>query len=187
MRFSSFLGAGILTALTSTAAIAQEQHGPTAKAIGLQPAATEVAQHIHEFYYFWLLPIGITIVALVAILMLVVIFRFSEKANPEPKKYSHNTALEVAWTLIPVLVLVVIAFKSFPLLYEEDVIPPSDLVVKATGYQWYWEYTYSDPGGDPDKSFTYTSTMLLDADQKPLASRAFWGLTCRWWCRLARL
>lgn len=170
MRITSFLGAGMLSVLMSTAAFAQEQHGPTEKAIGMQPAATDVASQIHEFYYFWLIPIGIAIVGLVAILMLIVIFRFNEKANPEPKKFSHNTMLEVAWTLIPVLILVVIAFKSFPLLYEEDVIPPSDLVVKATGYQWYWEYTYSDPGGDPDKSFTYSSVML-DEDAAKAAGK----------------
>ncbi|VAW02117.1 Cytochrome c oxidase polypeptide II, partial [hydrothermal vent metagenome] len=100
------------------------------------------------------------------ILLGIIVFKFNAKANPVPQTFTHNTKLEIAWTLIPVLILVGIGFKSFPLLYQEDVIPEADITVRATGLQWYWDYEYSDPSGDPEKSFTYSSVMLTDEEAK---------------------
>ncbi len=172
MRFfslckQSVLAMGVAAVSVASPAWAQlEQHVPKDKAFGFQPAATEVAEQIHIFHNFWLLPIITGIVLLVMVLFAIIIVKFNAKANPVPQTFSHNTALEVAWTLIPVLILVVISFKSFPLLYQEDVIPEPDITVKATGYQWYWDYEYTDPSGDPDKTLTYSSIMLEDDEAK---------------------
>ncbi len=161
------MGAGLLTSLLASPAWAQlEQHLPQDKAIGFQPPATEVAEQIQIFHNYWLMPIITAIVLLVLVLFVVIIFKFNAKANPKPQQFSHHTGLEIAWTLIPVLILVLISFKSFPLLYQEDIIPEPDFTVKATGYQWYWDYEYTDPSGDPDKTLTYSSIMLTDEEAK---------------------
>jgi len=163
MRTRSILGAIALGSLFAGPALAQlKQHGPTDKAIGFQHAATEVAEQIHFFHNVILMPIMVGVVLLVLGLMIYIVLRFNAKANPVPSKFSHNTKLEVIWTLIPVLILVFISFYSFPLLYKQDVIPPSDITIKATGYQWYWDYEYTDPAGDPNKTVTYSSIMLDD-------------------------
>ena len=80
-------------------------------------------------------------------LLLTVIFRFNAKANPVPSRLTHHTGLEIAWTVMPILILVVIAIPSFRLLYFQQVIPKADLTIKATGAQWYWSYEYPDHGG----------------------------------------
>ena len=81
-------------------------------------------------------------------LLIYVIFRFNEKANPVPAQISHHSGLEVAWTVIPVLVLVVIAIPSFRLLTHQLTVPPGDITIKVTGHQWYWTYAYpKDQGG----------------------------------------
>jgi cytochrome c oxidase subunit 2 len=167
MRRSSLIGTGVLASFLSTPAWAQlEQHVPQSKAYGFQPPATEVAEQIQFFHNVILMPIITGIVLLVTVLLAIIVFRFNAKANPTPRKFSHHTGLEVAWTLIPVLILVGISFASFPLLYKQDVIPEADLTVKAIGYQWYWDYEYTDPSGDPDKTLTYSSVMLTDDEAK---------------------
>lgn len=171
---SSNFGAGILVSLlaspafllASPALAQQKQYVPQDKAIGFQPPVTEVAEQIEVFHNFWLMPIITAIVLLVLVLFAIIVFKFNAKANPVPQKFSHHTGLEVAWTLIPVLILVVISFKSFPLLYKQDVMPEADLTVKVTGYQWYWDYEYTDPAGDVDKTLTYSSIMLTDEEAK---------------------
>ena len=100
----------------------------------------------------------IAIAAFVLILLLYVIFRFNEKSNPTPSRTTHNTALEVAWTIVPILILVGIAVPSFKLLYEEYRFPPPDLTIKATGNAWFWDHEYLDQG------ITLTSNMLRDDD-----------------------
>ena len=128
-------------------AVAQEMIGaPRDGEIGLQPAASPIAHQIHGFYDL-LLVIILSVVAVVGLLLLWVIIRYNRKANPTPSKVTHNTLLEVVWTTIPVIILVLIAVPSFRLLYAEDVTPPADLVVKVTGHQWYWSYEYPDQGG----------------------------------------
>jgi cytochrome c oxidase subunit 2 len=105
----------------------------------------------------------ITIITLfVAGLLVWVMYRYSEKRNPTPSRTSHNTALEIAWTLIPVLILVVIAIPSFRLIYYEDRTRDPELTIKATGHQWYWEYTYPDQGG-----LDFSSYIIPDDQLKP--------------------
>ena len=94
-------------------------------------------------------------------LLVIVIVRFNAKANPTPSRTTHNTLLEVMWTLVPVIILVAIAVPSFKLLFLELTIPPADVTVKATGKQWYWSYAY------PDAKFEFDSLMLKDNERKP--------------------
>jgi cytochrome c oxidase subunit 2 len=125
----------------------------------LQEAATPVMENITWFhnFLFWL----ITIITLFVLLLLVlVVVKFNAKANPVPSRTTHNTLIEVAWTIIPVLILVGIAVPSFRLLFLELDIPKADLTVKATGKQWYWSYAYPDNG-----KFEFDS--LLAQDKQP--------------------
>ena len=103
------------------------------------------ALHMHQAF---LLPVIVGITILVFFLLLFVIARFNRRANPVPSKTTHNTLIEVIWTLVPVIILVLISVRSFHLLYEGDVVPANpDLTVKAIGHQWYWSYEYPDNGG----------------------------------------
>ena len=119
--------------------VGKPHHGGT----GFQPAATELASDIH-----WLdgmiLVIITAIVLFVCALLLIVIFRYNSKANPTPAKFTHNTPVEVAWTLIPVVILVFIGAFSLPVLFKQQEIPEADITIKVTGYQWYWGYEYVD-------------------------------------------
>ena len=118
---------------------------PTPWQIGLQPAASEVMDEIVWFNSFTL--VIITIITLFVLGLLVIcMVRFNHKKNPEPTTTSHNTLLEVVWTVVPVLILVVIAIPSFRILYNGLEIPEYDMTVKAVGYQWYWGYEYVDEG-----------------------------------------
>jgi cytochrome c oxidase subunit 2 len=111
----------------------------------LQGSASPVMDNITSFHNF--LTVLITVITLfVLALLAVVIFKFNARANPVPSRTTHNTLIEVAWTLIPVLILVSIAVPSFRLMFEELDIPKADLTVKATGKQWYWSYAYPDNG-----------------------------------------
>jgi cytochrome c oxidase subunit 2 len=125
----------------------------------LQEAATPVMENITWFhnFLFWLITV-ITLFVLALLVMVVV--KFNAKANPVPSRTTHNTLIEVAWTLIPVLILVGIAVPSFRLLFLELDIPKADLTIKATGKQWYWSYAYPDHG-----KFEFDS--LLAQDKKP--------------------
>jgi cytochrome c oxidase subunit II len=124
----------------------------------LQESATPVMDNITWFhnFLFWL----ITIITLFVLgLLVAVVVKFNHKANPIPSKTTHNTLIEVAWTLIPVLILVGIAVPSFRLLFQQLDIPKADLTIKVTGKQWYWSYSY------PDSKFEFDS--LLAQDKKP--------------------
>jgi cytochrome c oxidase subunit 2 len=125
----------------------------------LQEAATPVMEKITSFHTLlvWIITI-ITLFVLVLLVMVVV--KFNAKANPVPSKTTHNTLIEVAWTLIPVLILVAIAVPSFRLLFQQLDLPKADLTIKATGKQWYWSYAYPDNG-----KFEFDS--LLAQDKKP--------------------
>lgn len=124
--------------------------------MNLQGAATEVAEFIHWFHD-WLNVIIFIISLFVLGLLIYVAWRFNEKANPVPSKTTHHALLEVAWTVIPVLILVVIAIPSFRLLKLQLEIPQADLTVKVTGKQWYWSYEYPQDGGS---TFGFDSLML---------------------------
>ena len=125
----------------------------------LQESASPVMDKITSFHTLlvWIITI-ITLFVLVLLVMVVV--KFNAKANPIPSKTTHNTLIEVAWTLIPVLILVAIAVPSFRLLFQQLDIPKADLTIKATGKQWYWTYAYPDNG-----KFEFDS--LLAQDKKP--------------------
>lgn len=157
------LGAGlaaltmfITTTMTSIQAQAAQ---PSDWGIALQESASTVMDDIHWFgnFTFWI--IGV-IVVFVAALLAIVILKFNAKANPEPSRTSHNTMIEIVWTVVPILILLVLAVPSFRLLYKQMEIPEADLTIKVTGYQWYWGYEYPD---NPEVSFD--SVMLNDEER----------------------
>jgi cytochrome c oxidase subunit II len=125
----------------------------------LQEAATPVMENITWFHDFLLVLITIITLFVLALLVIVVV-KFNAKANPVPSKTTHNTLIEVAWTLIPVLILVALVVPSFRLLFLELDVPKADLTVKVTGKQWYWSYAYPDNG-----KFEFDS--LLAQDKQP--------------------
>src|SRR5436190_6142125 len=125
----------------------------------LQEAGSPVMDNITWFHNFLFVLITLITLFVLALLVIVVV-KFNARANPVPSRTTHNTLIEVAWTLIPVLILVGIAVPSFRLLFEQLDIPKADLTVKATGKQWYWSYAYPDNG-----KFEFDS--LLAQDKKP--------------------
>jgi cytochrome c oxidase subunit 2 len=159
MRVKTFLTALAAAALAPAAAMAGLGQ-PTPWQIGFQQSASPIMENITWFHDFLL--IIITLVTLfVLALLLIVIFKFNSRANPVPSKNTHNTLLEVAWTVLPVIILVAIAVPSFRLLFAQLTIPPADITIKATGKQWFWTYNY------PDNGFEFDSLMLQDKDRKP--------------------
>jgi cytochrome c oxidase subunit 2 len=137
---------------------------PSPWQIGLQGSATDVMTDIRWFHDALLMPIITVISLFVLALIVLVVLRFNVKANPKPSKTTHHAGLEVAWTLIPVLILVVIAVFSFPLLKQQIVIPKADLTLKLTGYAWYWKFEYpKDAGG-----FEFEARILTDEDREKL-------------------
>ena len=127
--------------------------------ITFQEAASENMTMITDFNNF-LLILMTAISVFVLGLMFYVMVRFNARANPEPSKTTHNTLVEVIWTVVPIVILVVIAIPSFRLLYFQRDIPEADMTVKATGYQWYWGYEYPDHG-----DFAFDSLMLSDEER----------------------
>jgi len=127
----------------------------------LQPQFTPIGEEARWFHNTILMPLITFISAFVLILLLIVIVRFRRGANPVPSRNTHNTFLEVMWTLVPVLILVAIAVPSIRLLAHQYSPPKPDITIKVTGNQWYWTYSYPDNGG-----FEIVSNMLSDADAK---------------------
>jgi cytochrome c oxidase subunit 2 len=133
---------------------------PSPWQLGLQQSASTVMDSIVAFHDFLLYIItGISIFVLA--LLVAVIVKFNARANPIPSKTTHNTTLEVLWTVVPVLILVIIAIPSFRLLFTQMNVPPADVTVKVTGKQWYWSYNYPDNG-----DFEFDSLMLQDKERK---------------------
>jgi cytochrome c oxidase subunit II len=164
MRPFSRLVAGALTVgiLFAGAGLALAGTGqPTPWQLGLQDAASPVMVDISWFHDFLLWIIS-AITAFVLALLLIVIVRFNARANPTPSRTTHNSVLEVAWTIVPVVILVSIAIPSFRLLFLQLDNPKPDLTVKATGKQWYWSYNYPDNG-----NFEFDSLIVEDKDLKP--------------------
>lgn len=128
--------------------------------IYLQPAATDSAERMHDFYLL-LQYIIVAIVVFVFVLLVIVTLRFNAKANKTPSKTTHNVPLEILWTIVPVIILMVIAVPSFKVLYKNDRIEKPDMTLKITGYQWYWGYEYPDQGG-----VAFESRMVADKDIK---------------------
>ena len=127
---------------------------------GFQEPASPFAERVNAFHNFLLVVIGL-ISLFVTGLLAFVMLRFNERANPVPSRTTHNTRLEVVWTIGPILILVLIAIFSFPLLYFGDTVPDSKYTVKVTGHQWYWSYEYETPEGEV---FAFDSLLLSDED-----------------------
>ncbi|WP_299153137.1 cytochrome c oxidase subunit II [uncultured Tateyamaria sp.] len=140
---------GVLSALAAAPAWAQDGleviGRPVDGAMGFQPAATEVARRLQ-----WLdgmILVIITVITLfVTALMAWVVIRYNAKRNPNPANFTHNTPVEIAWTVIPIVILVFIGAFSLPTLFHQQEIPEADVTIKATGYQWFWGYEYVDEG-----------------------------------------
>ena len=147
---AAFSAAGVASAAASQ---------PKDWQITFQEAASENMTMITDFNNF-LLILMTAISVFVLGLMLYVMVRFNARANPEPSKTTHNTLVEVIWTVVPIVILVVIAIPSFRLLYFQRDIPEADMTVKAVGYQWYWGYEYPDHG-----DFAFDSLMLTDEER----------------------
>ncbi|MCB1366935.1 MAG: cytochrome c oxidase subunit II [Rhodobacteraceae bacterium] len=136
---------------------------PTADGIAFQPAATMLAENIHwlDNFILWIIS---AICLFVLALLVIIIVRFNSRVNKTPATFTHNSVIEVIWTLVPVLILIMIGFASLPRLFEQMEIPEADVTIKVTGNQWYWTYEY------PDHEFGFDSYMLghpgtLDGDQ----------------------
>ncbi|MEE9388563.1 MAG: cytochrome c oxidase subunit II [Paracoccaceae bacterium] len=126
---------------------------PVPKGTGFQPAATELARDLQWLDWF-VHSISGVIVAFVTLLMLYVVVRYNSKSNPTPAKFTHHTPVEVAWTIVPIIILVFVGAYSMQVLFKQQEIPQADITIKATGYQWYWGYEY------PDSEFGFDSFML---------------------------
>ncbi|MFD0980250.1 cytochrome c oxidase subunit II [Tropicimonas aquimaris] len=170
MRFST-LKSGLPAALAgltvSGAALAQDALGdlevkgaPTPGGLGFQPAVTELARDL-QWLDGMINVIIAAIVLFVIALMGWVVVRFNRKSNPEPAGFTHNSPLEIAWTVVPIIILIFIGSFSLPVLFKQQIIPEGDVTIKAIGNQWYWSYEY------PDHEFAFDSYMIgADAQNK---------------------
>jgi cytochrome c oxidase subunit II len=136
---------------------------PIDRGTGFQPAVTELARDIEWLDNFILVIIAV-ITAFVTALLIWCILRFNARRNPTPATFTHNSPVEVAWTLVPILILVVIGAFSLPVLFKQQTIPVADVTIKATGNQWYWTYEYVDevvdPVNDPVSTLVFDSNMI---------------------------
>lgn len=163
--------AGLATAMLLAAPLALAGEGqPSPQQIGLQSPVTEIAEGINAFHTMvtWIIT---AITVFVMALLLIVMVRFNEKSNPVPSKTSHNSMLEVAWTFIPVLILVGIAIPSFKLLFAQYTYPPPDLTIKATGNQWNWTHAYPDHLASNNRPVEFVTTMLQDNEREELIKK----------------
>ena len=135
--------------------------------LNLREAFSPVMAEMVSFHnaLIWLIVI---ISLFVLALLVIIVVKFNTKANPKASKTTHNTFIEIAWTAIPVLILVVMAVPSFKLLYKSDVVPEAHMTVKAIGHQWYWSYEYPDHG-----NFTYDAWLVLDKEDMEGEDRPF--------------
>ncbi|HTZ37452.1 MAG TPA: cytochrome c oxidase subunit II [Stellaceae bacterium] len=157
-RLAAGLAGWLGTALAAGSAFADQ---PRPWQFGFQDAATPVTERIHAFHdelLVLIFAIGLFVFALLIIVMV----RFNARRHPVPTRTSHNTVIEVLWTVVPVLILVTIAIPSFKLMYYMDRVPDSKMTVKVTGHQWYWEYNYPDNG-----NIDFNSNLIADKDLKP--------------------
>ena len=164
-RFCAFRAGvvGLWAVLLAADAKAAIIGAPEPGGIGFLPAVTPIQADIEWFHNVFLLPVVFGISLLVLALLAYVIFRFNEKANPTPSRLVHNTPLEIAWTVIPALILVVIAVPSFRLLADQLIIPAPNMTLKVTASQWHWNYGYPKSEG----GFSFDSIIKDDKDVKP--------------------
>jgi len=163
-RSAHALAVALPLVLVAGVAWAQVEGQPAPGGVGLPATVTEVGRDTQFFYNAILLPV-ITFIALSVLgLLLYVSWRFNESANPVPSKLTHHTGLEIAWTLVPILILVFISVPSFRLLTKQVEIPEAKVTIKVTGNQWYWSYKYpEDQGG----GFGFDQLMKAEADLEP--------------------
>jgi cytochrome c oxidase subunit 2 len=154
------VGALSVIGIVAAAAVAGAAE-PRPWELGFQPAATPVKERLSAFHDELLIIIAL-ITAFVLGLLLYVIVRFNHQRNPVPTRTSHNTVIEMLWTVVPVLILVLIAIPSFKLMYYMDRVPDPEMTIKVTGHQWYWSYEYPDQGG-----LTFDSNIIPEAELKP--------------------
>jgi cytochrome c oxidase subunit 2 len=159
--FRSILIAAVAAALLIPGVAFAGLGQPSPWEIGLQGSATPVMDDIVWFHNI-LLWVIFAIAAFVLALLIIVMVRFNARANPTPTRTTHNTLLEVAWTVLPVMILVFVALPSFRILFFQLNTPPADLTIKATGKQWYWTYAYPDNG-----NFEFDSLILTEKERKP--------------------
>ena len=166
-RFLQFMAATFmgLAAFAGPALAEQGRVGMAhEKQINFQAPATEVMRNIIDLHFAILIIITLIVILVLGLLVWIMI-RYNHRSNPTPSKTTHNTLLEIIWTVIPVIILVFIGYKSVILLYKQDVIPPADLVIEVTGHQWYWTYNY------PDQGLEFDAFMLdrafFDPDRSP--------------------
>jgi len=157
--YQTFLTFLTLTLPNIAYAVEEKLGQPTPGAIDLQLAASPAKHMMHDFHNYYLLPIITGICVLVMVLMAWVMLRYNKWSNPKPSKTTHNTLLEVLWTVVPLLLLVVIVLPSLKLLYFSERLPQTEMTLKAIGHQWYWEYQYPDHG-----NITFNSYMKADKD-----------------------
>ena len=145
---------GLLTSLAALPALAQDSlridgldviGRPVDGETGFQPAVTRLAQDIHDLDYLILVIITLITIFVTGLIIWVMI-RYNKKRNPNPSSFTHHTPIEIAWTIGPILILVLIGAYSLPILFRQQEIPQADLTIKATGNQWYWSYEYVDEG-----------------------------------------
>jgi len=157
-RLIAFVVTGVTVLAGGGAAMAATGQ-PQPWQLGFQPGATPVMDDViwfHDFLLWIIAAIALFVLALLVIIMI----KFNARANPVPSRTTHNTTIEVIWTVVPVLILVTIAVPSFRLLFYQLNVPKADVTVKATGKQWFWTYSY------PDQKFEFDSLMVQDKDLK---------------------
>ncbi len=162
LKALSTLLLSMCVALQTSPVFAEEGLGaPKLWGMGLQESASPSHERISEFHNMMLWIIS-AIVLFVFVLLVYVCVRYSKQLNPKPAQFTHHVLLEVLWTVIPVVILIVIAVPSFKLLYYTDRTPNPEMTLKVTGYQWYWGYEYPDNGG-----ISFNSYMIPSADIDP--------------------
>jgi len=156
MFASAALAASVLLSGTASAAVG----APVPGGLDLQEPATAIMREIRDFHNF-LLPIIVIISVFVLALLLWVMIRYNRRTNPTPRKFTHNMFVEVVWTVVPVLILVAIAWRSFPLIYEQERIPQNaELTLKVVGNSWFWNFEY------PDQGVSIAANMLPEEDAR---------------------
>ena len=159
-----YLGVAAALSFAGLAGVAHAE-GPENWQLGFDPAASPTMERITDFHN--LLLVIITLITIFVLgLLLYVMYRFSEKRNPTPTRTTHNTTIEVLWTVIPVVILVLVAIPSFKLLYYADRAEDAEMTIKVIGHQWYWSYEYPDHG-----NFTFDALMVATEDLQPGQNR----------------
>jgi len=167
---------GVIAGMSAIPALAQDGLEiigvPIDRGLGFQPAVTELARDL-QWLDAMILYIITAIVVFVTALMGYVIIRYNRRANPNPASFTHNSPVEIAWTVIPVLILTVIGVYSLPVLFKQQEIPEADLTIKVTGNQWYWGYEYVDHGFGFDSFMIGDGKVLNDEVEAELVAAGY--------------